>query len=129
MPRLMLLLSAIVVLFAGACSINSPLDADDDAIESVAIPPEAIPGGPYSGEPDEELTLTGGGRDIDGYLIAYEWDFNDDGVFDWGSARTGQTATTYRNEGTYTARLRVTDDAGNSATGTAVVTIRPPASD
>jgi len=51
--------------------------------------------------------------------LGYSWDLNGDGVF--GDA-TGPTATyTYTSQGTYTARLRVTDDQG--ATDVASVTI------
>lgn len=55
--------------------------------------------------------------DPDGTIVNYQWDFNNDGVFD----RTGVTTTwTFPASGTYNVRLVVTDGLG--ATGH---TIRP----
>ncbi|WP_331272944.1 PQQ-dependent sugar dehydrogenase [Motilibacter deserti] len=53
-----------------------------------------------------------GSVDPEGSALTYEWDFNNDGVFD----ATGVTASyTYTDLGAYTARLRVTDTSGKSA--------------
>ncbi|MHA2611181.1 MAG: PKD domain-containing protein [bacterium JZ-2024 1] len=47
--------------------------------------------------------------DATNIIISYEWDFTDDGTFDFA----GQTASfQYENNGVYTARLRVTDNEG-----------------
>ncbi|WP_331272451.1 PQQ-dependent sugar dehydrogenase [Motilibacter aurantiacus] len=54
------------------------------------------------------------GRSLDpeGAALTYEWDFNNDGVFD----ATGVTASyTYNTLGAYTARLRVADASGKTA--------------
>ncbi|MEW6428277.1 MAG: PKD domain-containing protein [Thermodesulfobacteriota bacterium] len=60
------------------------------------------------------------GADADGTVASYQWDFDDDGAFD----ATGATAShTYANPGSYTARLRVTDNDGNSVEATATVTV------
>lgn len=51
----------------------------------------------------------------DGGVTSYQWDFEDDGVFD----ATGVTASfIYTSAGSYTARLRVTDADGQTADAT-----------
>ena len=56
--------------------------------------------------------------DSDGVINNYEWDFEDDGTYDWSSPITGVTTHTYITGSGYTARLRVTDDGGATATDT-----------
>ena len=56
--------------------------------------------------------------DPDGTINLYEWDFEDDGIYDWSSALTGVTTHIYPAGLGYTARLRVTDDGGATATDT-----------
>jgi PKD repeat protein len=66
-----------------------------------------------------------GSSDPDGSIVSYEWDWTDDGTFE----ATGQTPShSYPNDGTYTVRLRVTDDDGatDEATGSITVTNRAP---
>jgi uncharacterized repeat protein (TIGR01451 family) len=59
-----------------------------------------------------------GSSDPEGGPLTYAWDLDGDGQFDDG---TGATATyTYTQPGTYTARLRVTDDQNQSATSAPV---------
>lgn len=53
-------------------------------------------------------------------VLSYSWNFGD------GSTATGATAShVYSTAGAYTATLTVTDGAGNSATATFKVTVRP----
>jgi len=59
--------------------------------------------------------------DPDGTLVKWEWDFTDDGIYEWSSNVNGITTWTYSAPGTYVARLRVTDN--NGATDTDIVTI------
>lgn len=59
-----------------------------------------------------------GSNDPDGTIIAYEWDFGD------GEGATGFTVNhVFRNPGTYTVKLTVTDDKGAQAIDTAVITV------
>jgi hypothetical protein len=60
-------------------------------------------------------------HDPDGSIVRYEWDFENDGVFDSSSLTDGNTSHTYPGPGTYMAKLRVTDNGG--ATGLAVVDV------
>ncbi|MFH1229481.1 MAG: M14 family zinc carboxypeptidase [Candidatus Aenigmatarchaeota archaeon] len=57
----------------------------------------------------------------DGTIVKYEWDFNGDGTYDWKFTTDGKTSRTY-TAGTYTAKLRVTDDMGATATDTVTIT-------
>jgi PKD repeat protein len=60
-------------------------------------------------------------NDPDGHIVKYEWDWTADGTYD--DSGTSPTAThKYPFAGTYTVRLRVTDDAG--ATGTTERTVQ-----
>ena len=54
--------------------------------------------------------------DPDGVIAKYEWDFESDGIYDWSSSITGVTTHVYPVGSGYTARLRVTDDEGATAT-------------
>ena len=47
--------------------------------------------------------------DLDGDIVLYEWDFTDDGVYDYGDAAPFASYF-YERPGTYTCRLRVTDN-------------------
>lgn len=56
--------------------------------------------------------------DPDGDTLAYAWDFGD------GSQGTGATIShTYANTGSYTATVRVTDSAGQSATAQSIISV------
>ncbi len=71
------------------------------------------PSSPQTGQPVQFDASAS--YDPDGTIVSYQWDFQNDGVFD----RTGVTATwTYSAPGTYQVRLVVTDNRG--ATGSVV---------
>ena len=63
--------------------------------------------------------------DSDGTIDLYEWDWNDDGIYDHNS--TSATAThTFDEVGNYSVTLRVTDNLGATDTDTIVVVISKP---
>jgi|GEM_PF-2365286 len=112
-----------------ACLRVTDNDGDTD-VKAVQVTvtnfsPVADPGGPYTVKINVPLAFNGSGTDPDfeGRVVKYEWDFDGDGAYDWSSATTGQTSHTYTTANTYTARLRVTDDDGNTATQTVQVTV------
>ena len=78
--------------------------------------PVAYPGSSYTVKINVPLMLYGSGTDADGRVVRYEWDFDGDSMYEWSSTTSGQTSHTYAIAGTYTARLRVTDDDGNMDT-------------
>ena len=63
---------------------------------------------PSSGAPPLAVTFSVI-TDEDSYLTSYEWDFDGNGTFD-ATTTSSPTAYTYETAGTYSARVRVTDD-------------------
>lgn len=88
--------------------------------------PIAVAGGPYTGAAGSPITFSGS----DSYALYslieyYEWDFDNDGVFD--SISTDPAATyTYPNAYNGAVTLRVTDYDGFAAIDTASVTVQGP---
>jgi len=80
-------------------------------------PPVAVGGNITVEEPGKMIFFSAhGSYDPDGEILLYEWDFDEDGTYDWNSTENGNTEHLYEEEGVYNATLRVTDDNGTSAT-------------
>lgn len=95
-------------------------------------PPVADAGGPYTIGLNSALTMDGSGSsDPDGTIVDYAWDCTDDGVDDGNSSSPTGVSCTYASPGTYTARLTVTDDIGDTGTATTTVSVTnaPPTAD
>jgi len=93
--------------------------------------PNAIAGQNITGIPGVPVQFSGAGIDEDGTVEKYEWDFDGDGIFwnnpfEWTSFENGLNTYIYNNEGTYTATLRVTDNAGFTDTDSLTVTVKSP---
>lgn len=88
------------------------------------VPPSARPGGPYTAVINVPLPLDGSASTDDGTIANYQWDCTNDGAFDASTPNATGATCTYAAEGTFTLRLRVTDNAGltDEATTTVVVT-------
>lgn len=83
--------------------------------------PTAAPGGSYTTDEGVAVTLDGSGStDAEGAIVAYAWDCEDDGVTDGASATV---SCTYPDDGSYTARLSVTDSVGTTSEATTTVTV------
>ena len=80
---------------------------------------------PSTGEAPLNVNFNASGTFSSRPVASYQWDFTNNGSFD----ATGQTTNfTYATPGTYTARLRVTDDQGDFADTTRTITaqVSPP---
>src|SRR4030095_88013 len=81
--------------------------------------PTAIASAPSQNCELDPVMLSGvSSSDVDGSIVQYAWDFEDDGSVDYTSA--GATASHSYLPGQHRAKLRVTDNKG--AIGLAVVT-------
>ncbi|MCB1221604.1 MAG: PKD domain-containing protein [Planctomycetales bacterium] len=94
----------------------------DTATEQITIEPDnfapypTITATPPSGPAPLDVEFdSAGSYDQDGFLIYYEWDFENDGTIDAEGDSLTTTDHVYPADGTYTAMLRVTDNEG--ATG------------
>jgi len=65
------------------------------------------------------------GATVVGDIVLYEWDYDGDGIYDYSSTTSPQTAHTYTDVGTFPATIRVTDSGGPVATDTIVITTEP----
>ncbi len=89
-----------------------------------AYPPEADADGPYEGYEGSSITFdANGSTDQDGSIVLYEWDFDNDGTYDWN----GPSSTvdhTYGDDYIGLVRLRVTDDDGLTDEALADLTVK-----
>jgi len=67
---------------------------------------------PTSGAAPLTVNFSGTATDPDNAVVLYEWDFDNDGVYDWSSPTTGSTTHTYTDAGTHVAAFRATDQTG-----------------
>ena len=106
---------------AAEAALNSPVSVaatenDNDA------PPVAVAGGPYVTDEGTAVTLDGSGStDSNGIIVAWEWDFNGDGVFDDAAGPVCEFMT--RQDGLYAVNLLVTDNHGWLDIDTTLVTV------
>ncbi len=56
------------------------------------------------------VIFNGSGKDRDGKIIKYEWDFDGNGTFDWSSSIDGKASYIYTEAKTYNAVFRVLDN-------------------
>ncbi len=68
-------------------------------------------------------SFSGSAHDVDGTVALWDWDFQNDGVFDWSSGAGAATSFTYPAAGQYLAKLRVTDDQGGFGLAVVQVTV------
>jgi hypothetical protein len=82
---------------------------------------------PDSGTAPLAVTLDGSGSsDPDGTITKYEWDWTDDGTYDYSESPGDEIATHDYTAGNYTARLRVTDNGGATSTCTDTISVSAP---
>ena len=111
----------------GTYNVKLRVTDDEDATDTISkwvsfsnSPPEAIISTPIY---HENLTIQVDGtesNDPDGSIVEYAWDWTNDGVYDsYGSTQSHE----YSANGTYTIKLRVTDDLGAEDTDSVTITI------
>jgi serine protease len=87
-----------------------------------AFVPDSNAGGPYATPEGTNVTLDGGAStDPNGDTLTYAWDFDNDG-FDDGATQT-VAYDRVGQDGSFTVRLRVTDEHGASDIDTATVNV------
>lgn len=108
----------LVKVWAKECS-GEDIYKEDTATVNIICKMVAKAGGPYEGIVGEPVTITG--EAINAVPpVTYEWDLNNDGVYD----KTGNPIThTWTSPGTYTIKLRATDNLGSTDTDSTTVTI------
>lgn len=106
-----------------ALNASEVVDAIIEAIETTLDSPIANPGGLYIGTVGESITLDASASyDPDGTIVSYEWDWNNDGIYD-ETVTTPTITHGWSEEYSGTVRLRVTDNDGLTSVGTATVNI------
>jgi len=100
------------------------VDAILEAVEVALKSPTAEAGGSYSGNVGSPVTFDASSSyDPDGTIVLYEWDWDNDGIYDENT--TSPTIThTWSSEFTGMVRLRVTDNDGLTGIDTASVEIK-----
>ena len=86
-------------------------------------PPEADAGGPYAAVEGQRVMLSAAGSsDPDGDITRYEWDLDQDGVYD--DAAGLETEIVFGDNGTFLVGLKVTDEYGQHDVDAAEVVVR-----
>ncbi len=95
------------------------------AKKSQPVPVLSASASPSSGTAPLTVSL-GMSAETQGKIVKYEWDFNGNGTYDWSSAQSGSTTTTYSGVGNFSATARVTDNLGQIVTDSVLVVVQKP---
>ncbi len=83
-------------------------------------PPEALPGGPYSGNEAYGILFHGSANDWGLDATTYLWDFNNDGIYE----ESGQVMSwSWMQDGTHTVNLKVIDSQDGEGFASVQVTV------
>ena len=105
-----------------AANAEEVVDAILEAIGEIKTKPVADANGPYSGYVGSPITFDGtGSYDLDGMIVSYEWDLDDDGEFDDATGPTPSKTWSTIYSGTIS--LLVTDDDGEIDTDSTTLTV------
>lgn len=102
-------------------TMSRPIDPcieNPDLCDPGNIPPHvSITASPTSGNAPLAVNFTANASDPDGYITSYSWNFGDG-----QTASSASVSHTYQTAGNFTASVIVTDDFGNSAGASVVIT-------
>jgi len=80
--------------------------------------------GPFIGYVNQTIIFSAQhSYDPDGYIVSYRWDFNNDGLFDIGWLEEVFITHAYTTAGSYTVKLQVKDDEGETSIDSYVIDI------
>ncbi|MBU4342851.1 MAG: hypothetical protein KKG21_02455, partial [Candidatus Omnitrophica bacterium] len=84
-------------------------------VKAAPLPPQARAlADPVSGMAPLEVRFSADSIDKDGRIVKHEWDFDGKGVYDFSSLESGDALFVYTGKGDFSARLRVTDNEGQT---------------
>jgi len=86
------------------------VDYDRVKIIPQSLPQPQIIAPKNAEEYSRDVIFNAKAQDIDGHIVLYEWDFDNNGIYDYTSEKTANTFFTYEHPGLYTATLRVMDN-------------------
>ena len=87
-------------------------------------PPQVTTTGPYTGANSVPTPVNGSATDLDGSVVSYAWDCNNDGVYEIGpQASAAAVCPAVTVAGIYTISLRATDNEGVFGDATTTITI------
>ncbi len=90
------------------------------------LKPTVDAGGPFAVFEGSAVTITATGADPENDPLIYEWDLNNDGVFEAAGQSVTFSAAALEAPATHTVQVRVIDSGGLSATDSAVIDVRRP---
>jgi len=100
---------------------------DNDTVKVTIVegnePPTADAGPDREVHAMDLVTFNGKGKDPDGHIMKYEWDFDGDRKYDWSSTKNGTATWVYPATGTFYPVFRVTDDGAIPANATAAIKV------
>ncbi len=98
------------------------IGSDNFTVTVNNVAPTAEAGGPYAGVTNQPVPLDGSATDPGSNDVpTYDWDLDNNGSYE--TTNQQNPTKTFSSAGTYTVRLRVTDDDGGVGTDQATVTI------
>jgi len=93
--------------------------ANATATSSIIIRPQPagsptvnVSASPTNGSAPLTVHFSGSATSPNGDIIRYEWDFDNDGIFDWSSETSADVTYTYYEGGIFDATLKAIDEAG-----------------